>query len=358
MIIKNADKPVLILDVNRCKRNIERIAAKAELHNCEFRPHFKTHQSKIIGRWFRESGVTGITVSSPEMAHYFAEDGWDDITIAFPFYTAQLKKLKELEKLCKLRLFVTSEKDLAILDKELNNPFTFMIEVDSGYGRSGLPYTDKEYINSLIESSKSLDSNMFKGFYIHDGRTYSARNKNEIISAIQPSLYALEDLKKHFPEAKISIGDTPSATVLDNLDFADEITPGNLVFFDWMQVQIGSCSVNDVSLFAQLPIAQNKPNNKNVIIHGGAVHLSKDFIEKDGDKNFGQVVNYFHNGKIEPIEKSWLTALSQEHGTLNNLPTDAKDYITVIPIHSCLTANLFDHYITTDGQRIEKRVLS
>ena len=33
-----------------------------------FRPHFKTHQSAEIGSWFRDFGVTRITVSSRESA--------------------------------------------------------------------------------------------------------------------------------------------------------------------------------------------------------------------------------------------------------------------------------------------------
>ncbi|GEM_PF-2678622 len=34
---------------------------KAKQHNLLFRPHFKTHQSKTIGKWFKEKGVNKIT---------------------------------------------------------------------------------------------------------------------------------------------------------------------------------------------------------------------------------------------------------------------------------------------------------
>lgn len=358
MTFKNVDRPVLILDEERCKQNIQRIVSKSELNDCEFRPHFKTHQSKTIGRWFKEAGVNGITVSSPEMGLYFAGDGWDDITIAFPFYPAQIEKLKELEKYCKLRLFITSKADIKLLNQELKNPFLIIIEIDSGYGRSGIHFKNNDIIKDLIKTSNRLKLSKFHGFYIHDGRTYRAIGKEEIEAAVQPSIHALLHLKEKFSDAKISLGDTPSASVLTNLGKLDEITPGNLVFYDWMQVQIGSCSVNDVCLYVLLPIAQYKEDGKNVIVHGGAAHLSKEFILTENIQNFGQVIQYSKSSHIRPEKDSRIIALSQEHGTLNKLSDKSKDYITIIPIHSCLTANLFDHYITTDGKRIDKRVLS
>ena len=50
-------RPTLVLDKDTCLRNIERMAEKAKSKNLIFRPHFKTHQSSIIGNWFRDFGV-------------------------------------------------------------------------------------------------------------------------------------------------------------------------------------------------------------------------------------------------------------------------------------------------------------
>jgi len=59
-------KPTLLLDKSICIRNIERMAAKAQLSGIAFRPHCKTHQSHEIANWFRDFGVSKITVSSSE----------------------------------------------------------------------------------------------------------------------------------------------------------------------------------------------------------------------------------------------------------------------------------------------------
>ena len=358
MSIINTEKPVLVLDERRCKRNIKKMAEKAERAGCRFRPHFKTHQSIEIGKWFKEAGVRGITVSSTGMASYFASAGWNNITIAFPFFRQQLPALSELEKQANLRLFVNSAGDLEALNSELLNDFEVIVEINPDVGRSGIHYQKTDTIRKLIQKCEKLAKTTFYGFYVHDGRTYRAKGKTEVENIIQPTISILNGLKSEFPQASITLGDTPSASLLDQFPGIDELTPGNFVFYDWMQVQIGSCSLDDVALFALLPVAQYFSDENRAILHGGATHLSKDFVLTNGNQNFGQLLN-FTNSSIKAVQHSFITALSQEHGTLSALPENIDDKSAwICPIHSCLTANLHDHYITTDGKRIEKRILS
>lgn len=95
-LIDSISRPALLINENQARENIRKMADKARLSSVDFRPHFKTHQSIQIGRWFRDYGTTKITVSSVEMAAYFASDGWDDITIAFPLNYRQLSEIEEL----------------------------------------------------------------------------------------------------------------------------------------------------------------------------------------------------------------------------------------------------------------------
>ena len=78
-------QPTLLLDEIKCRNNISRMYEKALANNVVFRPHFKTHQSADISHWFKETGTSCITVSSVRMAIYFANHGWNNILIAFPF---------------------------------------------------------------------------------------------------------------------------------------------------------------------------------------------------------------------------------------------------------------------------------
>ncbi len=82
------------------------MALKARRHNVTLRPHFKTHQSAEIGSWFRDFGINSIAVSSVEMANYFAKNGWDDITIAFPVNILETDKINKLAGNISLNLLV------------------------------------------------------------------------------------------------------------------------------------------------------------------------------------------------------------------------------------------------------------
>ena len=46
-------KPTLVINKERILANIERMSKKAKDSKVLFRPHFKTHQSSVIGVWFR-----------------------------------------------------------------------------------------------------------------------------------------------------------------------------------------------------------------------------------------------------------------------------------------------------------------
>jgi D-serine deaminase-like pyridoxal phosphate-dependent protein len=334
------------------------MADKVKLAGCEFRPHFKTHQSRHIGNWFRDEGVSGITVSSPEMGLYFAADNWNDMTIAFPFYPGMIPRLQKLEKQSYLRLFINQVKDIELLERDLQNPFSVYIETDAGYGRSGIPYSDYSAIDSLINRISRSHLANFHGFYIHDGRTYSARSVAEVKMIAEPSMAALLKLKEKYPKSKVSLGDTPTASILDSFEGMDEITAGNFVFYDWTQCQIGSCTIDDVALFVHLPVAQVIESGNRAILHGGAVHLSKETIRFGENQSYGQAVirSESQTGILSDV---YISALSQEHGTLTGYQyTNSAQSVLICPVHSCLTANLFADYTTFTGSRIEKRILS
>jgi len=363
--MKTLQRPQAVLLKDRCHRSIKSMKNKADENGAEFRPHFKTHQSHEVGRWFRQHGISGITVSSPEMAAYFVDDGWNDITVAFPLYEGQIQALNRLSERVSLRLFVNSREELLAIEQGINHPVSVMIEIDSGYNRSGIHGSKQKQVKSLVEEIGKFDSINFAGFYAHDGATYQAQGKKEVSDVVKRNLDSFNILKADYPQANFCIGDTPSCSLLDDLSPANELTPGNVIFYDLMQVNIGSCDFDDVGLLVKVPVAQRKPESDECIIHGGAVHFSKDRITYNGAISFGQPVYFDEHNKIVPIEGSSVTALSQEHGTVNGLSNVEKAYgvdklqeLYICPVHSCLTANLFKQYHTPEGEIISKRVLS
>ena len=141
--------PTLFLDVKRCKKNIEKMAAKAKRHGIEFRPHAKTHQSLEISKWFKEVGVTKLTVSSLKMAEYFSEE-WIDITVAFPTNILEIQTINKLAKKIQLNLCVENIEVLEFLNDHLEHPLGIFLKIDTGYNRTGIAVDNYKLINTLL----------------------------------------------------------------------------------------------------------------------------------------------------------------------------------------------------------------
>lgn len=358
------DAPTLLLDAQRARRNIERMASKARSNQARFRPHFKTHQSAAVGEWFRAAGVSAITVSSLEMARYFAEHGWNDITVAFPANVREIDKINWLAQQVRLHLLVENLTTVDILDARLAAPVGIWIEVDAGYQRSGVGWNDGSALVTVADRIVASDRMALQGLLTHDGGTYAARTHAEIEAAHTLTTKRLNHARNWLMEhsflgLEVSIGDTPSCSVLDNLGEVDEIRPGNFVFYDWMQVEIGSCIFEDVAVVVACPVVSIHPERKDLIVYGGAVHLSKENLrDQNGRSTFGAVVLLDESGWSAPLPDVWVRSISQEHGVIHaeGSAHDALlahvgvgDLVGIVPIHSCLTADLLKRYHTLDG---------
>ncbi|MBC8384570.1 MAG: alanine racemase [Candidatus Cloacimonetes bacterium] len=361
----NITKPTLILDKQKCLDNIKFMTEQAKDHNLVFRPHFKTHQSAEIGCWFREFGTNSITVSSVEMAEYFAENGWQDITIAFPFNLLEIARIDKLAAKIKLNLLVVSENSFDFLIKRIKHKIGFFIEIDTGYHRTGISANDLLQIEKILEKTKQAKLVDFKGFLTHAGNTYQAKSKKEIAHIHFDSINKLKKLKayfrKDFSELMVSIGDTPSCSLMDDFPDVDEIRPGNFVFYDLMQNKPGICSSEQIAVAVACPIVAKYPERNEMVIYGGAIHLSKEYLPiNDGSKLFGKIVEFSDEKWSDPVAGAYLSSLSQEHGTIKINPAEMEkfkigDIVGILPVHSCLTANLYKSYLTLSGNKILKR---
>jgi len=350
-------RPTLLADETICRANIAWMAGKARKLGVKFRPHFKTHQSRQIGRWFRDENVSAITVSSVSMARYFIDDGWEDITIAFPLNLRESYDIIELSGKADLNILVTMAGPLEIFGRQLNGvhkPIGVFIKIDTGYHRTGLAMSENEKIERIINTCRKHSSLTFKGFLTHTGHTYNARGINEIEMISREAFRQLQSLKKKFSsgsgELMLSVGDTPACSLIDDFDGMDEIRPGNFVFYDVMQTMIGSCTANRIAICLACPVVSKDPSRKEIVVYGGAVHLSKESVFYMGKTIFGIVSSLSPEGWSEPLEDCYVSSLSQEHGLIKvssavfgNL--NPGDLLGILPVHSCLTSQCMGNYL-------------
>lgn len=353
-------KPTLLLDRDRARANIERMAAKARASGVRLRPHFKTHQSAGVGAWFREFGVEAITTSSVEMAHYFARHGWQDISIAFPVNILEIEAINNLAGRVKLSLLVESEESVDFLAQNLAHPCGAWLKVDVGYGRTGIPWPDTARLAAVAERVNQAGRLSLHGLLTHAGHTYQARSGAQVITIYEQTVARLETVRDRVQAAglgrlELSIGDTPSCSVVEEFSQVDEIRPGNFVFYDLTQLEIGACREEDIAVALACPVVARHPERGQMVIYGGAVHLSKESLTVGQTQIFGYVALLTAAGWGPRLPGVYLSGLSQEHGMVKADPTTINqfkvgDLVAVLPVHSCLTANLMKKYVTLEGE--------
>jgi D-serine deaminase-like pyridoxal phosphate-dependent protein len=355
--------PTLVLDEARARRNIARRAGRARRLGVRFRPHFKTHQSRRVGRIFREFGVEAVTVSSVEMAEYFAADGWRDILIAFPVNIREAEAIARLARRCHLGLLAESPDVLAKLDRTIANPVDLWIKVDVGCRRAGIDWNDADRLARTCRAAARRPRFRLRGLLTHNGRTYAARTLEALARSHADAMGKMRRARNMlaaagFPSLEISVGDTPACSRLDDFAGADEIRPGNFVLYDAMQLELGSCRERDIAAAVACPVVAVHPSRNEILLYGGAIHLSKDsFLTAEDVTSYGRVCRPRGRGWGPVLPETSVVRLSQEHAVVETTAREAArtrpgDVLFVLPAHSCLTVDLFDEYVSLDGRRI------
>jgi D-serine deaminase-like pyridoxal phosphate-dependent protein len=344
---------------------------KAAAAQVRLRPHFKTHQSGAVGQWFRETGTSAITASSLGMAEYFAEFGWTDITLAFLLNPRELPRLAELAGYLDQkggRLGVTIDAVATALQLVAANlPVHIWLKIDTGYGRTGIPWDHAALLRDVAGALGPHHSPA--GLLSHTGDSYAAQGAADLQAHWDSALERLTLARSVVPTTRrldLSLGDTPCCATVSTFEGVDEVRPGNFVFFDLMQRQIGACQDKDLAAAVACPVVGLYPDQGRVVLHGGAVHLSKESLRSEGRTIFGCLGTLDPAGRAmgQVLDHLPVTGLSQEHGIVQ-VETEVfrrelggleiGDLVLVWPVHSCLSCDLHRQYHALDGQVLTRR---
>ena len=354
-ILKMIRKPTLLVDMQKVKSNIAAMSGKAEKNKVLLRPHFKTHQSAAIAEYYRKAGISAITVSSVEMAQYFAAAGWQDILIAFPLNWREMDAVNELAAQIKLAVLIDNVESAVFLVKNVRHELGVWIKIDTGLHRAGVWWQHLWKIEELINILKGSQNLHLQGVLTHAGQTYFANSPAEAKEAAFASKQAVVNVKeelnrKGIHDIRVSIGDTPGCCLLDDFKGADEIRPGNFIFFDLEQWKLGACRANQIAVAVACPIVSKNESRSELVIYGGAIHFSKE-----GLKFYGEAIYGFVGGEKDEFfgeiqTDCVLTKTTQEHGVLKMNPIIFSQYhigdvIQVFPVHSCLTVQALGVYL-------------
>ncbi len=343
-------RPTLIVFEDRARRNIRRMLAKSTSAGVTLRPHFKTHQSVEVAAWFAAEGVDRITVSSLTMAEKFSAASWLDITLAFLLNPLQLPKISRLAANLAARggslgITIDSPEAAAALATIAAPHPEVWLKIDTGYHRTGIPWNDTKLLNEVVRNLPQPPT----GILTHAGHSYHTSGAKALKELWVETLQNMQAARTALRQSDllISVGDTPTCSTVNDVSGVDEIRPGNFVYYDLMQLQIGSCLAEHLAAAVACPVVGLYPERGQVVIHGGAIHLSKEPLEENGALIFGKP------GLLEPgriVAEAAVTELSQEHGTITfkegAFPAPGTlaigDLLLIWPVHSCLAADLLE----------------
>ncbi|HZI87786.1 MAG TPA: alanine racemase, partial [Pyrinomonadaceae bacterium] len=324
----------------------------------------KTHKSIEVARIQTEGHSGGITVSTLAEARAFAAHGFQDITYAVPIEPGKFNAALDLAKTCERLSLITDDPEVpALLDEAArreNLLVDLFLKVDSGYHRCGVE-PDSSAALSIPQSISDSANLRFAGILTHAGHSYHYPKVEERLTVARQERDVMNQLAERLRNSGIevptvSVGSTPTITVVDHLEGINEARPGNYIFFDAFQASIGSCTIDDCALTVLAAVVHRDLKRAKVIIDAGAVALSKDrgAIEFDPGCGYGHVLD------IEGHELGLrVDAVSQEHGQIEVRNADISKLrvgtrVRVLANHSCLSAAQHSHYnVLESGQIVD-----
>jgi len=365
MNIYDLPTPVLLLDLDILQRNLDTIAGKARFLGVALRPHIKTHKCLEIARIQQELGARGITVSTLAEAEIFANASFNDITYAFPLDSGKITQTLNLAEKATLRLTVddpaTAETlETAAADRDQSVPV--WLKVDCGYHRAGVDPTS-DYALQLARFLYEASHLRFNGLLTHAGHAYKVTSREELLNIANQErdvtvAFAERLRTKGIAVPAVSVGSTPTMSVVEHLEGVQEMRPGNYVFHDRTQVALGSCAIADCAVTVLTAVVSHQPGSSHVVIDAGALALSHDPgpVQLDSAPGKGAVVVETNPLAVHPSLR--VVSISQEHGIIQGTgPEDLAGLevgsrMRILPNHACLTVALFDEYAVVKGEEV------
>lgn len=364
MDIKTITTPALLLDVERMRKNAERLSVIANRSGVRLRPHVKTHKCIEVAR-IQTAGHDGaLTVSTLAEARAFATHGFRDITYALPIERGKFDDAIEIVKRgVKLNLLTDDAETMKALDAAADGAgvrFDVFVKIDCGTHRVGVePHTAEAIeIPRTLSDAKNLN---FAGILTHAGHSYDVKTKEEILQIARHERDSMVELAERLRGMSIelptvSIGSTPTMSTIDHLDGIDEIRPGNYIFFDNFQATLGSCSFEDTALTVLAAVIHKDKTRNRLVVDAGAIALSKDRgpVGLDPACGHGRVLDLDGNDTGMRV-----SGLSQEHGEVEAADAFDRfvvgDRVRILANHSCLTAAQHSHFNVLENGKIVER---
>jgi D-serine deaminase-like pyridoxal phosphate-dependent protein len=361
------ETPTLLLDRDRLARNAARMRERCHSLGIALRPHLKTVKSVEVARF---AGVTDrITVSTLKEADYFARAGYRDILYATAIVPGKLAHAARIQREtgCDL-ILVTDAPEVAAAAAAFATAhdlvLSFLIEIDCGEHRSGLPSADLAIV-ALARTIAASPRLRLRGIMTHAGHSYGTRDLDQVraiaASERDAAVAAAAAIRAAGLACEIvSIGSTPTVLYADHLAGVTEARAGIYMFFDLAQLSRGVCAEEDIAVSVLASVIGHNRAGRALILDAGALALSKDIGANTHlpDARYGYVCDPLTLARLGPLA---VDGVHQEHGTVTvpdeswfaRLPVGSP--VRILPNHACITCAAYEAYDVISGPAVVGR---
>lgn len=341
----------MVVDVDVLERNVTRMGAAAQSGGFMVRPHGKAHKCLEIARRQLGAGAVGLTAATVGEAEVFARGGVSDLFIAYPLWVDddKARRLRSLADSVVLRVGADSVEGVQQLGRALRGAarqVQVMVEIDCGHHRTGvIPEGAAAIAQAAGDAGLEVAGVFtFPGHgYGHDpqARERAARDEERALSAAADALRAVG-----IAAPVLSGGSTPTAGRWQP-GAVNELRPGVYAFNDATQLAIGSCTVDDLALYAVATVV-SAPSTGRFVLDVGSKVLGSD-----------RSPWVRGHGYLPDFPGAVVVSLSEHHATValpESLPTPRLGTrVAVVPNHVCTPVNLADTLLAAQNGKVIDR---
>lgn len=336
--------PAIIADLAMMQHNMKKFQAYADSNHCALRPHIKTHKIPRIAKMQLEYGAKGITCAKLGEAEVMADNGFDDIFMAYPVIgPAKIQRFLDLSQRIRMICSVDSLEGAAAISaaaKDRGITAEVRMEVDIGAHRTGVVPSEAVELGKRIYDLPNLNLSGIFGYkaMVYQGKSTldpasAGREEGELLVAVAEALRAAG-----VPIREVSGGSTPTAQYVAAVEGVTEIRPGTYVFQDAQRIVQQATSPEECCGIMKVTVVSTPEKNRAVIDAGTKTLAGDSKLHADPMylNSYGQIIGH-ENLRIE--------RMNEEHGMIvSDGETNLRvgDTLYVIPNHICTCINLFD----------------
>jgi D-serine deaminase-like pyridoxal phosphate-dependent protein len=367
--LKELETPCLLLDSDRLARNLDAMRDHCRAKGVQLRPHLKTAKSLEVAKLVAGDAPPGLTVSTLKEADYFARAGYRDLLLAVPIVPNKFAHAARIMADTGADLILATDSPAvaeaaAAFAAAQKVQLSFVIEIDCGEHRSGLPASD----NAVVGLARMIDASphlRLRGVMTHAGHCYGTDAVSHVADIARAERDAAAETAAAIRAAGlpcdiVSVGSTPTVLFAPDFDGVTEVRCGIYMFWDLSQLSRHVCREEDIAVTVLASVIGHSKAGRSLILDAGALALSKDlgahkFMPEAG---YGLVCDPV---TARPLPGLAVATVHQEHGSVpvsdnawfERLPVGSQ--VRILPNHACITCAAYDAYTVVRGAEVIDR---